>query len=43
MHLLAILQGQVVDILLSAPAIVTYEDIGGALKGHYRDHKLAAD
>jgi hypothetical protein len=31
------------DILLSAPALVTYEGIGGALKGRYGDHTLAAD
>jgi hypothetical protein len=35
MHLLAILQGQAVDILCSVPAITTYEDTVGTLKGDY--------
>jgi hypothetical protein len=40
-HLLAILQGQAADILLSAPAVATCEGVSGALKGRYGDHTLA--
>jgi hypothetical protein len=41
-HLLAILQGQAVDILHSVSAEATYKDIIWALKGHYGDHQQAA-
>jgi hypothetical protein len=40
-HLLAILQGQVADILHSVLARAAYEDIIRALKGCYTDHQLA--
>jgi hypothetical protein len=42
-HLLAVMQGQVADILHSVPASLTYEDTVGVLKGHYGDHQLVAD
>jgi hypothetical protein len=41
-HLLAVLLGQVADVLHSLPPGATYEDIVGALKGRYGNHRLAA-
>jgi hypothetical protein len=36
------LQGQAADVVHSILDAATYKDILGALKGHYRDHRLLA-
>jgi hypothetical protein len=40
-HLLSVLQGKAADILYNVPTRKTYDDIVGALKASYGDHKLA--
>jgi hypothetical protein len=42
-HLLAVLQGQVSDVLQhNVPVEATYKNIVGSLKNRYGDHQLAA-